>query len=337
MDKRYQIFISSTYNDLIVERQKVIQAILKLYHFPIGMEMFHADNEEQWCQIKNTIDMSDYYVLIVGRYCGTLIEKEGISYTEKEYDYAISKGIPVLSFIISDKANKESYGVETNKQQKALKKFIKKIKELPCEFWNTPDELAFQVATTLSVKFRENNRSGWMPYNSYRMISLRNIESQLVGRYDVLYYAGLKGHKGKIIKSKLIIENNGQVIFYNNIKKSIEDAEYTYHGIYDAIENLLYIFLKNDCSNERAMICFTRFVGSQNRFIGLFTALSSNMIPVCIKTVCFREDFYNQGINEELLYEIITSHNDIFKNNMLAIEETKKHLFFSENIIKNKI
>ncbi len=51
--------------------------------------MFHADNEEQWIQIKNTIDMSDYYILIVGRYCGTLIEDEGISYTEKEYNSGI--------------------------------------------------------------------------------------------------------------------------------------------------------------------------------------------------------------------------------------------------------
>ena len=50
--------------------------------------------------------MSDYFVLIIGRYCGTLFE-EGISYTEKEYDYALSKGIPVLSFIIADDAKKE--------------------------------------------------------------------------------------------------------------------------------------------------------------------------------------------------------------------------------------
>ena len=91
MNKRYQIFISSTYEDLKEERKKVIQAILKLYHFPIGMEMFHADNEEQWEQIKNTLDMSDYYILIWGRCCGTLIEKEGISYTEKEYNMLFQK------------------------------------------------------------------------------------------------------------------------------------------------------------------------------------------------------------------------------------------------------
>ena len=52
IEKRYQIFISSTYNDLIEERKKVVQAILKLYHLPIGMEMFHADNEEQWVSDK---------------------------------------------------------------------------------------------------------------------------------------------------------------------------------------------------------------------------------------------------------------------------------------------
>lgn len=337
MDKRYQIFISSTYNDLIVERQKVTQAILKLYHFPIGMEMFHADNEEQWCQIKNTIDMSDYYVLIVGRYCGTLIDDEGISYTEKEYNYAISKGIPVLSFIISDRAKKESYGVETVKQQKALKRFIKKVKKLPCEFWNTPEELALQVATTLTVKFLENNRNGWMPYNPYSITSFEKIDESIVGNYDVLYYTELKSRQNRIIKSKMIIKINGEVVLFNNIRTDINDSEYTYHGKCEPVDGLLYIFLKNDDSNERAVIYFIKSVGNLGRFIGLFTALSSNMVPVCIKIVCFKEDLYIQGINEKLLEDIITSENGMWKNNMLTIEETKKHLFFSDDILGNKI
>ena len=215
MDKRYQIFISSTYKDLIEERQKVTQAILKLYHFPIGMEMFHADNNEQWCQIKNTIDMSDYYILIVGRYCGTLIEKEGISYTEKEYDYAISRGIPVLSFIISDDAKKESYGIETNKQQRAYKKFVKKVMELPCEFWHTSDELAYQVTSTLSMKFRENNRNGWMPNNPYGIIGSYKVDDVIVGDYIIVYFSELKGGKKHLIISKMNISPNGTVVLYN--------------------------------------------------------------------------------------------------------------------------
>lgn len=52
MNKKYQIFISSTYEDLKEERSKVVATILKANHFPIGMEMFSADNVEQWEQIK---------------------------------------------------------------------------------------------------------------------------------------------------------------------------------------------------------------------------------------------------------------------------------------------
>lgn len=334
MEKRYQIFISSTYKDLIEERQKVTQAILKLYHFPIGMEMFHADNEEQWCQIKNTIDMSDYYVLIVGRYCGTLIEEEGISYTEKEYDYAISKGVPVLSFIISEEAKKESYGVETNKQQRALKRFIKKVKKLPCEFWNTSDQLAYQVVSTLSLKFQENNRNGWMPYNPYGVNSFDKIENWFVGKYDVLYFSEIKQRDKRIIRSKLIVEQRGIATLYNNIKTDISEAEYIYHGTSIITENVIYIFLKNDFSKERATIYLARSVGNSNRFIGLFTALSSNMTPVCVKIACFSEELFKKGINENLLKDIITSSNTVWENNMLVIEEIQKHMFFSDEIKK---
>ena len=48
MDKKYQVFISSTYLDLIPEREKARDVILSMYHFPIGMEMFSAADEEQW-------------------------------------------------------------------------------------------------------------------------------------------------------------------------------------------------------------------------------------------------------------------------------------------------
>lgn len=37
---RYQIFISSTFIDLKEERQKIIETILRLEHFPIGRNCF---------------------------------------------------------------------------------------------------------------------------------------------------------------------------------------------------------------------------------------------------------------------------------------------------------
>ena len=46
LDKKYQVFISSTYTDLIEARAKVRDAILSMYHFPVGMELFGAANED---------------------------------------------------------------------------------------------------------------------------------------------------------------------------------------------------------------------------------------------------------------------------------------------------
>ena len=98
MSKRYQVFLSSTYVDLVDERQKVFNALMKMDCIPAGMELFPAADEEQFEFIKKVIDDSDYYVLIIGGRYGSLTAS-GISYTEKEYDYAVSKGIRVLSFI----------------------------------------------------------------------------------------------------------------------------------------------------------------------------------------------------------------------------------------------
>jgi len=57
MDVKFQIFISSTYLDLIEERNAVIEAILKIGHILIGMEMFKAEDVDSWEVIKRTIEM----------------------------------------------------------------------------------------------------------------------------------------------------------------------------------------------------------------------------------------------------------------------------------------
>ena len=48
METKYQIFISSTFEDLKEERRKITEVILNMGHFPIGMELFNADDNKQW-------------------------------------------------------------------------------------------------------------------------------------------------------------------------------------------------------------------------------------------------------------------------------------------------
>jgi hypothetical protein len=40
MDTRYQVFVSSTFTDLIEERREVIQTLMQMDCIPAGMELF---------------------------------------------------------------------------------------------------------------------------------------------------------------------------------------------------------------------------------------------------------------------------------------------------------
>lgn len=140
MEKKYQIFISSTYEDLKEAREKVRDAILSMMHFPIGMEMFSAGDEEQWEIIQETINSSDYYVLIVGQRYGSEIETgedAGISYTEKEYRYAKEQKVPILAFILDDNAHITIADLESDpKKLKKLKALYKEVsKHFLDNFW----------------------------------------------------------------------------------------------------------------------------------------------------------------------------------------------------------
>ena len=56
MEKIFQVFVSSTFEDLQEERKEVMQALLELDCMPAGMELFPASNEDQWTLIKRVID-----------------------------------------------------------------------------------------------------------------------------------------------------------------------------------------------------------------------------------------------------------------------------------------
>ena len=112
MEKVYQVFISSTFTDLQDERKQVSDTLAKAGFIPAGMELFPATDQKQLEFIKRIIDRCDYYVVIVAARYGSLDGDK--SFTEKEYEYAVEKHIPVLAFlhqnpgkIASDKTDRE--------------------------------------------------------------------------------------------------------------------------------------------------------------------------------------------------------------------------------------
>mgnify|MGYP000851213196 CR=1 FL=1 len=161
MSRKYQIFVSSTFQDLRDERDQVIKAVLEMGHIPVGMEMFSAADEEQWAIIARQIDESDYYVLLVGHRYGSTTA-EGLSYTEKEYDYAVSKSVPVLGFVIDDSAPWPKDKHETDpKGQKRLADFKKKVKTRLVQFWKSKEDLHGRVSISLTKAITAYPRIGW--------------------------------------------------------------------------------------------------------------------------------------------------------------------------------
>lgn len=161
MDIKYQVFISSTFVDLEDERKAIIQAILELYHIPIGMEMFSAEDEEQWEIIRRTISVSDYYILIIGLRYGSKTS-EGISYTEKEYDYALEQKIPILAFMLEEDVplspkQRDDDLTEINRFRQKVKTNSKML-----DFWGNKDQLSMKVAIALPKQIAQKPRIGWV-------------------------------------------------------------------------------------------------------------------------------------------------------------------------------
>jgi len=166
MDRRYQVFVSSTYTDLVVERQTVIQAVIETNCIPAGMELFPAADEEQFKFIKSVIDDCDYYALIIGgRYGSTT--SEGISYTEREYDYAVLKDLKVVA-LIHGKPDEIPYGKsETDSLlRERLEAFRKKVSTgRLVKFWKSTDDLHAHAVVSLTHAMREYPAIGWVRAN----------------------------------------------------------------------------------------------------------------------------------------------------------------------------
>lgn len=159
---RYQIFISSTFRDLKEERQAILDAILSMNHFPAGMELFPASDSTPWEVIERVIDDSDYYVLIVGGMYGST-DSSGISYTEREYDYAKRTNKPVLAFLHQNPATIPSGKVEMESAaRKRLAEFLEKLQTHHCKYWQDAKELQYKVAISLIQEINLNPATGWV-------------------------------------------------------------------------------------------------------------------------------------------------------------------------------
>jgi hypothetical protein len=194
MNKKFQVFISSTFKDLVQERQDTIRSVLDLGHIPSGMEVFPAADVEQFEYIKKVVDECDYYVLIIGARYGSM-DAAGISFTEKEYDYAVETNRVVLAFIHGAPEQIAVARADTDAALSAkLQAFREKVSAgRLVQSWKTPEELKSKVIIALTKAIGEMPGVGWIRGSAVaseellaQINELRNENDSLRGAYASL-------------------------------------------------------------------------------------------------------------------------------------------------------
>lgn len=163
-DKKFQVFVSSTYTDLQGARQELMLALLSMGMIPTGMELYPTELNNQWKMIQKVIDECDYYVVLIGGRYGTL-SPIGLSYTHREYVYAATKKKPVIAFAHEAPEFLPVEQRESSREGEVrFRDFRKLVQQRAAIFrqWNNPTDLAEVVRKSMPILVRQNPAAGWV-------------------------------------------------------------------------------------------------------------------------------------------------------------------------------
>lgn len=166
---KFQVFVSSTYEDLKEEREAAVSAILNAGHIPAGMEVFQG-GKSTIGTIEKWIDDSDVFVLILGGKYGTYSEDIKMSFTQMEYEYAISQKKEVFAIVLSDKMlHKKAITMGDDKIYERKRKkdylyFKNTVLKNVVHFVDSLDQVPSKILSQLNYLYKETDLTqvGWV-------------------------------------------------------------------------------------------------------------------------------------------------------------------------------
>jgi hypothetical protein len=240
MGKRYQVFISSTYSDLKDERHQVMQTLLEMDCIPTGMELFPAKDEEQLEFIKKVIDDCDYYLIIIGgRYGSTTAD--GISFTEKEYDYAVGKRIHIIALVHGNPEIIPAGKTEMDPQaRQKLDAFRDKVSTgRLIKTWTKAEDLPALVMRSLMSSIKSHPAIGWVRADSVANVDLLQQVNQLQQRNEQIL-AELSVYKNKyVIDTSNLAQGDQTIKLKGNFKTRYGEAQWEYEVSWNFVISLL--------------------------------------------------------------------------------------------------
>lgn len=187
-NRKLQVFVSSTFEDLKEERQAAVQAILNAGHIPAGMELFAAGDKSQMQVIRDWIQESDVFMLILGGRYGSIEPESDQSYIQLEYEYATKNDIPHFAVVISErgldlKVEKQGKGVlelAHSEKYNEFKKLVTASKMV--KFWDNTSEIELAVFKSLAEFNKREELVGWVRGNETANNALLAEEMARLGK-----------------------------------------------------------------------------------------------------------------------------------------------------------
>jgi len=167
-DRRFQIFISSTFQDLVEQRKQAIEVVFERGHIPIALERFSASNESDLEVITHAIKECQIYLLILGHRYGDIVPGRDISFTELEFQIAKDNGLVILPFILKPKEVhhlRKELDPEKDKDKREMAHF-KKLYAFHAgtggfrQFWGPEDQFKFLVANAINDNLERVTKPG---------------------------------------------------------------------------------------------------------------------------------------------------------------------------------
>jgi hypothetical protein len=254
--RKLQVFVSSTFKDLKIERQTAVQAILEAGHIPAGMELFIAEDASQWDIIKEWIDESDVYMLIIGGRYGSIESESGKSYTHLEYEYALSVSKPHFVIIIDDETT-----------QNKAKKHGGKITDF---FDNSPELKEFKNSIMKGKLVNICENSDKMESSIHKSINKLSQRDNLKGwvKADDTDYASISEQLARLIKEnselKSQLDDRNIEITINNMKIS-DFVELLKNSTMNEPDSFPYYIDTNAYSPQNSLELFMG-IGQENYF-----------------------------------------------------------------------
>lgn len=148
MGKKLRVFISSTMENLVNERDLVCRKLEEFNFEPVSAEEMYPNNGTSWQRVSSEVADSDVFVLLIGESYGW-VPPEGEmcehdkSVTHLEYDKAHELDIPVLVFI---KRLDEKAGRDNSEQANRRREFTSQVQHWKDGRFRMSFDKAFDLA-----------------------------------------------------------------------------------------------------------------------------------------------------------------------------------------------